>query len=109
MERKVKYYIDDLKWFQLFYKFTEQQMEEIFKDKDSFKVILILIGKEKYVDRYELTDYDGNKISRNSLNGYQRGIILNDCYAHFGGGKYSNGLESPCGVVKVIEEEIEEA
>lgn len=54
-----------------------------------------------------MTDYDGNKININDLNGYEKGVVLNDCYAYFVGGKYCFDSDKPCGVVDIVEEEIE--
>ena len=48
-----------------------------------------------------LTDYDGNKINLNDLNGYQKGVVLNDCMAYFNGGKYHGNETEPCGVVDI--------
>lgn len=105
--RRVKFYIDDLAFFKKEYKFTDEQMTEVFgKDRESFKVIYTLYGKFKEPDRYELTDYDGNKVCRESLNNYQRGVVLNDCFAYYVGGKYHFNCSYPCGVVKIIDEEI---
>lgn len=52
-----------------------------------------------------MTDYNGNKIDINTLNGYQKGIILNDCYAYFEGGQYQNGATELCGVINIEETE----
>lgn len=107
--RKVKYRIDDIQWFQKRYKLSEQKTKEIFSScDDSFKVIYTLIGNGRTVDRYELTDYDGNKININSLNGYQKGAVLNDCYAHFTGGKYQFDMDEPMGVIEIEECEVDE-
>lgn len=101
--RKVIFKINDLEWMRKFYKLTEESAKDIFKNQESLKVIYTLIGNDKKVDRYELTDYDGNKIDYNSLNGYERGVVLNDCYAYFIGGKYHYTNE-PCGVIEIVEE-----
>lgn len=99
--RKVIFTIDDLAWMQKNYNLTEEQMKDIFNDKKSFRVIYTLYGEGKNIDRYTLTDFDGNKIHMGSLNGYEKGVVLNDCYAYFTGGKYhSNGTE-PCGVIDI--------
>jgi hypothetical protein len=102
--RKVKYIIDDIKWFQQYYKLSDEETEKLFGDKESFKVIYTLYGEGKTVDRYELTDFDGNKVQLSSLNGYERGVVLNDCYAHFAGSKTShNEKEQPSGVISIEE------
>ena len=58
------------------------------------------------MDRYELTDHDGNKIDIDDLNGYEKGVILNDCHTYFTGGKFHSGVDNPFGVVEITEEEI---
>ena len=99
--RKVIFKIDDLAWMQKHYNLTDEQMHDIFADNKPFKSIYTLYGNGKNVDRYDLTDYDGIKINLDELNGYQRGVVLNDCMTYFNGGKYhSNGTE-PCGVVDI--------
>lgn len=70
---------------------TEQAITEIIGDKEYFTAIYTLYGYEAngsiYIDRYELTDNNGQQISINSLNGYERGIIINECFKHFYGHK----------------------
>lgn len=105
--RKVTFYIDDLEYFRIAYKLTKEQFNEMFSDITSFRVIYTLYGEGKNADRFTLTDYDGNKVNRNSLNGYERGVVLNDCQAYFVGGKYHLDGTEPCGVVKIEEEECE--
>lgn len=105
--RKVIFTINDLEWFRKFYKMSDSQFKDIFADQKPFKCIYTLYGEmEKHPDRYELTDFDGNKISIDNLNGYQKGVVLNDCWAYFIGGKYHSDTEEPCGVVEIKEEEI---
>lgn len=107
--RKVIFKIDDNEYLRREFKkeeFTENQIEDILKGLGDFKAIYTLYGNGKQVDRYELTDYSGNKIDINSLNGYEKGVVLNDCYAYFVGGKYHSNAENPCGVVGIIEEEV---
>lgn len=101
--RKVVFYIDDLCYFRQEFNLTEAQINNIFNNKVSFKVIYTLYGEGKNVNKYELTDYNGNKINLNSLNGYQRGVVLSDCMAYFTGGKYHSNNSSPCGVIKIEE------
>ncbi len=79
---------------------TEKQAENILKDIKNFKAIYTLYGNGENADRYTLTDYDGNKININDLNGYEKGVVLNDCFAYFTGGKYHSNIDKPCGVVE---------
>lgn len=111
--RKVIFKIDDNEYLRKEFKkeeCTETQIEDILEGLRSFKAIYTLYGVGNNVDRYELTDNDGNKISINTLNGYEKGVILNDCYAYFVGGKYYSDAKEPFGkpfgVVKIIEEEV---
>lgn len=106
--RKVIFKIDDKEYFKRDLKrqnCTEEQTEDILKELNNFKAIYTLYGNKKQVDRYELTDYDGNKININDLNGYEKGVVLNDCYAYFVGEKYCFDSDKPCGVVGILEEE----
>lgn len=108
--RKVIFKIDDKEYLRRDLKrqnCTGSQAEDILKKLNNFKAIYTLYGNKKQVDRYELTDYDGNKININDLNGYEKGVVLNDCYAYFVGEKYCFDSDKPCGVVDIVEEEIE--
>lgn len=93
--RKVTFYIDDLAYF----KHTAPGVD--LGNEESFKAIYTLYGEGKNIERYELTDHEGNKISLPDLNGYQKGVILNDCKAHFEGSSYHGGGTWPCGVIKI--------
>ena len=105
--RKVTFYIDDLEWFRKYYNLTDEQYNNIFSGQTSFRVIFTLYGEGKDINRSALTDYDGNKICRDSLNGYQKGIVLSDCYAYFEGEKYHDDCTEPCGVVRIEEEKVD--
>ncbi len=107
--RKVIFKIDDKEYFRRELEKDNcigKQAGDILKGLRNFKAIYTLYGVENNVDRYELTDYDGNKISINDLNGYEKGVVLNDCHAYFTGGKYHDNADKPCGVVGITEEEI---
>lgn len=102
--RKVIFKIDDIEWFRRFYEVPEEDFKKVFEGKESFKVIFTLYGNGKTVDRHELTDFNGNKKNINDLNGYEKGVILNDCYAYFEGRKYHSEARIPVGMIEVIEE-----
>lgn len=106
--RKVTFYIDDLLFCKEFYNLTDKQMSEMFGDSERFKATLELYGDNKYPNQYKLTDYTGGKININNLNGYQKGILIGDCYAYYEKRKYSNNMSKPFGVIKIIEEEVNE-
>lgn len=98
--RKVTFYIDDSAFF------NHEAPRVDLGDQESFKAIYTLYGEGKNIDRYELTDKFGNKIPLSSLNGYQRGVILNDCKAYFSGGNYHGNGTKPCGVVKIVDNDM---
>lgn len=107
--RKVIFKIDDQEFFRKEFEkdvCTGKQADDFLKGVGNFKAIYTLYGEGKNVNRYELTEYDGNKININDLNGYEKGVVLNDCYAYFTGGKYHCNADKPCGVVEIIEEEV---
>lgn len=102
--RKVIFTIDDLEYFKRMLQkqeVTEEAQKDILDNLNQFKVIYTLYGEGKNVDRYTLTDFDGNKVNLNDLNGYQKGVVLNDCMAYFNGGKYHGNKTEPCGVVNI--------
>ena len=108
--RKVTFIIDDKQYFRDDFKrqnpqLTENQIDDILSDIVSFKAVLTLYGEGKSLDRYELTDENENQISMNDLNGYQKGCIINDCYAYFEGKEYFDNAVSPCGVIEIIDTE----
>lgn len=106
--RKVIFKINDQEYFRKEFEkdgYTRKQADALLKGVGNFKAIYTLYGEGKNVNRYELTDYDGNKININDLNGYEKGVVLNDCYAYFTGSKYHCNADKPCGVVGIIEEE----
>lgn len=78
----------------------------MFADKKPFEAVYTLIGNSNTVDRYALQDMNGNAVHMADLNGYERGVVLNDCYAYFTGGNYCNKGTEPCGVIEIREEAI---
>ena len=74
--------------------------------------VTFIIDDEKFfredfkLNKYELTDHNGVKMSMRDLNGYQHRIIINDCYSYFEGRPYQNKADKPCGVIQIIDEEI---
>ena len=110
--RKVTYIIDDKKYFEADLhrqkpNITADEAGTILRQLHDFKAIYTLYGDGKFPDRYTLTDFDGKKISLNSLNGFQRGCVLNDCMRHFSRESYMRG-DMPCGVVSIEEEKEDE-
>lgn len=108
--RKVTFYIDDDRYFRNQFKkenpsLTDDEIENIMKNMEPFRAIYSIIGNGKFADKYALTDYSGKKININYLNGYQRGVILNDCMAYFTGGKYCSNTDMSCGVTHIEEYE----
>lgn len=102
--RKVIFRINDHEYFRrLFYgrfpKVPEKQIEESLSHLAlPFKGTFILKGNRQ-PESYELYGESGEKLNINSLNGYQKGIVITDCYRY-----YEGKLEKPCGVVEIKEE-----
>lgn len=107
--RKVTFEIDDKAFFKKSFMeesgMTEEKAESILADIDSFICTYSLIGG-CMPDRYELTDRNGQEMNINDLNGYQKGVVLNDCYAYYVGGKYHGDAKEPCGVIRITETEV---
>lgn len=97
--RIVIFKIDDQAWMQNAYNMTNEQTTHIFDNVKPFRVIYTIIGEKTNADRYTLTDYEGNKLNINDMNGYQKGAILNDCMAYFCGTKPQN--EDISGVIEL--------
>lgn len=105
--RKVTFIIDDIEYLRNLYKeeLTEEQFNEIVINLNTFKAIYTLTGNQM-ADRYTLTTPEGEKLNINDLSGYQKGCIINDCVGYFESKDKNHKDKLPCGVVKVIEEEI---
>jgi len=106
--KKITFIIDDIESMKELYKneITAIQFNEIMKDQKPFKAILSIMG-DRYPDRYELSDVEGNKLTTNDLNGYQKGCIINDCYSYFENkGNYCFQTKMPFGVINIKECEV---
>ena len=102
--REVTYYINDHEYMRELYK-DAPNLEDILSGlPDPFICVYTLKGQiipgqqvTEY-NHYELTDVVGRKIDTDSLNGYQRGVVLCDCQRHFAG-----KCDKPFGVVGIKE------
>lgn len=114
--RKVTFYIDDAECFRAEFissGLTEEQTDKLVSDMKGFKAVYTLYGDGCFPDRYTLTDPEGNKISINDLNGFEKGVILNECMAYFTGkNNFTNGKtdfyfvgDMPTGVINIEEKE----
>lgn len=108
--KKVTFYIDDLEYMirdiQSSAEITRESAERICEPlAPSFRARFTLKGDSTTPESYELYDENGNEMSINDLNGYQRGVVLGDCYRYYEGFKPSFGDE-PYGVIKIEEEVI---
>lgn len=107
--RKVTFYIDDIRYLRNRLKekhnLSDSKIDEIVSGLKELKVIYSLFG-DKYINRYELTDMDGNNVDINSLSNYEKAIVIGDCMAYFEGIKYHFGRNEPTGVIKIEETEI---
>lgn len=103
INKKIKYIIDDLEYFrrELSKQCKPEEVETIINSmgKPSFKAVYTLFGiGDNFPDRYELTNENGDKININDLNGYQKGVVLNDCFRHYMG----DITEMPTGCIEII-------
>ena len=98
--RKVTYFINDCEYMRELYKDIEniEGILECLPPPFICNYTLIADGENRHPDDFEIVDGAGNKICMNSLNGYQKGVVLNSCYNHFIGGS-----EPPFGVVRMEE------
>ena len=96
-----KYIINDVEYMRRKYKDVEG-IENILEIMKPFSCCYTLIsdGNGTFPDRYELTDLDGNRIPLDSLNGYEKGVILNGCMKHFA----FNREDDVYGVLEIREE-----
>lgn len=104
--RKVVFYINDREYFKNEFKrqkpdITAEGLEKILEDIKPLELIFTVYGNGKSPDRFELTDKDGNKVCMSSLNGYEKGVVINECYAYFEGRN-----DTPCGVVGIEESDV---
>lgn len=86
-ERRVTYHINDHESLRMMYAGAEG-LEGILESlPPPFICTYTLIGDSgnMYPDRYELRDEEGNKININSLNGYQKGVVLDNAKRHYSG------------------------
>lgn len=107
--RKVVFTINDLEFYKSRFEssIVDGIFNDLFKVDGATKLILTLFGNGNNIEKYKLTDFAGNKVNINSLNGYEKGVIINDCYAYFEGRrKYFCDANTPTGVIKIEETEI---
>lgn len=106
--RKVIFTINDLEWFKRCYNLSDDMLKSLSEERNAFKCMFTLIGEGTTIDRYTLTDGVGNKLNINDLNGFEKGVIINDCYAYFEGRSYSDESARPCGIIDIHETTINE-
>ena len=86
--RRVTYYINDHEYMKKDWADKVDDIESILSGLPApFACIYTLSGDEDsaFFDHYELKDVLGNKMDINSLNGYQRGVILCNAQRHYAG------------------------
>lgn len=101
--RTIEFIIDDVQYYRNC--LTEDNVEPDVIDRicdnlRSFRCRYVLIG-DKYPDKYELWDENGNKININNLNGYERGVVLADCDRYFEGRPLDSTTDMPTGCIKI--------
>jgi len=109
---KVTYKIDDLAYFRALLsnepELTQEDIDAILDAAEPFKAVYVLYGKMGHIAQYAfLYDETGEKLRRELLNGYQKGVVLCDCNRHFEGAPMEGG-DAPTGVVDIIYEEVDD-
>ena len=113
--RKVTFIINDYEYFKkqmLEEAETEDQakdiLEIIFRDNHIFNAVYSLICTDSgnVPNKYELTTAEGEKLNINDLNGYEKGVVLNQCWDYFTGKRDFDGCTMPCGVIEIKEAEV---
>lgn len=108
--KKITFIIDDFEWIRQYYKLTDEQYNIFVEDRNAFKCIYTLYGEGNNPDRYDLTDFAGNRICINDLNDFQRVCILGDCIGYFMGRrtfgeKFGENRSVPFGVLEIKEDD----
>jgi hypothetical protein len=102
--RKVTFIIDDHAYFQRLYKLPPEQAKAMFSGTRGFRATYAIFSRaegDTIPDRCELTDGTGEKIDLDSLNAFQRGVILGECMRYFEGELRDR---KPTGVLEIKEE-----
>ena len=101
--RKITFIIDDLQCLRNEVRreknLTDKEIDSLFNELSGFKCTFILYGRKTSEDRYELFNVNGEKMSVNNLNPYQKSCIISECHAYFEGRN-----DKPFGVVDIKEE-----
>lgn len=102
--RKVIFKINDKEYFKREMNLSEEFAEELFKNMKLFKGTYTLYGSGNNIEKYSLIR-DGRKINIHDLNGYEKGVIINDCQSYFEGREFFCNGKNPCGVIEVCDME----
>jgi len=102
--RKITFTINDTECLRKIWKaensnITDDEIDSILTSMAETKCTFILYGINKNINRYELFNTNGEKMSINDLNPYQKGCIISECHAYFEGRN-----DKPFGVVDIKEE-----
>lgn len=93
-------------WMKRHYNLTETEMNEWFHDMNNFRCTYILSGNGNLPDHYELLDENGNYLNINDCNGFQKGVVLNDCFNYFVCCQKDIEANPPCGVLKIYNTDV---
>ena len=107
-----KFLIDLNKYFTRDFKrqspdITDKEINNLLEGLENWQAIFILTGSDgsKQPDKYSLTDTEGNEININTLNGFQNGVVICDCYRFYEGKTvFTNNDNSPCGIIAIYDE-----
>ena len=97
--KRCTYHINDTEYMRRMYE-DVPNIDEILSDLDPFICKYTLFIEDtnggSHPTRFELTDADGNKLDINTLNGYQKGVVLGSCYQNF-----IDGTTEPFGAMQI--------
>ena len=98
--KKVTYTIDECEYFRMFYELDKDALKSLFENTQPPLRCKYTLIEDCNGDRYFLTDPEGNAMNINDLNGYQRGVVLSECYNHFHGMPFGDD-DMPTGCIKI--------
>ena len=104
----IKFVVDDEKYFKDNWISEGMSEEQVIRAigifPPAFRCIFTVTQNRNGL-KYTLTKPDGKKLKTNSLNDYQRNVVIAECYDYFfakqAGKKAAFELKHPCGVTEI--------
>lgn len=102
--KKITYVIDEYEYFRMFYELDDEGLKGLFEYTLPPLRCKYTLIEDNNGERYFLTDPDGNAMNINDLDGYQRDVILSECYNHFHGMPFGDD-DMPTGCIQIEDDE----